>query len=160
MTDTIALTGLVATPPRHLVTGEGLAITSFRLASTPRRFDRGAQKWIDGETNWFTVTAFRQLAMNLAESLQKGQRVVVLGRIRVRAWEADERSGTTVEVTADALGQDLAWGTAVWTRSMSSAVAKTEDTFSEVEAEERAAVLVDGIAEEAPVPVGAGARPF
>jgi single-strand DNA-binding protein len=50
MTDTITLSGLVATTPRHLVTSEGLPITSFRLASTQRRYDRGTQKWIDGET--------------------------------------------------------------------------------------------------------------
>jgi len=49
MTDAITVTGLVATTPRHLVTSEGLPITSFRLASTQRRYDRGAQKWIDGE---------------------------------------------------------------------------------------------------------------
>ena len=49
MTDTLTLTGLVATTPRHLVTSEGLPITSFRLASTQRRYDRGAAKWIDGD---------------------------------------------------------------------------------------------------------------
>jgi single-strand DNA-binding protein len=52
MTDTLTLIGLVATIPRHLVTSEGLAITSFRLASTQRRFDRTKNQWVDGETNW------------------------------------------------------------------------------------------------------------
>ena len=51
MPDAITLTGLVATPPRHLVTSEGLPITSFRLASTQRRFDRPQQKWIDGDAS-------------------------------------------------------------------------------------------------------------
>ena len=59
MTDALTLTGLVATTPRHLVTSEGLPITSFRLASTQRRYDRATEKWVDGETNWFTVTANR-----------------------------------------------------------------------------------------------------
>jgi single-strand DNA-binding protein len=122
MPDTITLTGLVATPPRHLVTNDGLPITTFRLASTQRRYDRGQQKWIDGDTNWFTITAFRQLASNAAASLSKGQRVVVTGRLRVRDWASDERTGTNVEVDADALGHDLSWGTAVFTRTISSAV--------------------------------------
>jgi single-strand DNA-binding protein len=136
MTDAITVTGLVATTPRHLVTSEGLPITSFRLASTQRRYDRGAQKWIDGETNWYTVTAFRQLAMNAVGSVNKGQRVVVSGKLRVRDWESGDRAGTTVEIDADALGHDLAWGTSVFTRSVSSTVANDADLPSD-----RAAVL-------------------
>jgi single-strand DNA-binding protein len=139
MTDTITLTGLVATTPRHLVTAEGLPITSFRLASTQRRYDRGAQKWIDGETNWYTITAFRQLAINVVGSVNKGQRVVVSGKLRVRDWESGDRAGTTVEVDADAIGHDLAWGTSVFTRSVASTVANDADLPSD-----RSAVLEDG----------------
>jgi len=142
MTDTITLTGLVATTPRHLVTSEGLPITSFRLASTQRRYDRGTQKWIDGETNWYTVTAFRQLAINVVGSVNKGQRVVVSGRLRVRDWESGDRAGTTVEVDADAIGHDLSWGTSVFARSVSSTVANDGDLPGD-----RAAVL-EGEAEE------------
>lgn len=123
MSDTITLTGLVATEPRHLVTGEGLPITSFRLASTQRRYDRGQQRWIDGDTNWFTITSFRQVALNVNASVRKGQRVVVTGRLRVRDWESGEKVGTTVEVDADAIGHDLAWGTASFTRSVATTVA-------------------------------------
>ncbi len=139
MTYTITLTGLVATTPRHLVAGEGLPITSFRLASTQRRYDRGAQKWIDGETNWFTVTCFRQLAINAVGSIVKGQRIVVAGKLRVRDWESGDRAGTTVEVDAEALGHDLMWGTSVFTRSVASTVANDADLPSD-----RAAVLEDG----------------
>jgi single-strand DNA-binding protein len=131
MTDTITLTGLVATTPRHLVTSEGLPITSFRLASTQRRYDRGAQKWIDGETNWYTITAFRQLAINVVGSVNKGQRIVVSGKLRVRDWESGDRAGTTVEVDADALGHDLSWGTSVFTRSVASTVASDADLPSD-----------------------------
>ena len=131
MTDTITLTGLVATTPRHLVTSEGLPITSFRLASTQRRYDRGAQKWIDGETNWYTITAFRQLAINVVGSVNKGQRIVVSGKLRVRDWESGDRAGTTVEVDADALGHDLSWGTSVFTRSVASTVANDGDLPSD-----------------------------
>ncbi len=120
MTDLLTLTGLVATTPRHLVTSEGLPITSFRFASTQRHYDRTAQKWVDGDTNWYTITCFRQLAINVIGSVAKGQRLIVTGRIRVRDWESGERTGTTVEVDADALGHDLAWGTSVFTRSLAA----------------------------------------
>jgi single-strand DNA-binding protein len=117
MTDLITLTGLVATTPRHITTSEGLAITSFRLASSQRRYDRVQQRWIDGDTNWYTVSAFRNLAQNAATSVSKGDRVVLTGRVRIRDWENTDRSGTTVEVEAESVGHDLTWGTAVYTRT-------------------------------------------
>lgn len=122
MSDTITLQGLVATSPRHIVTSEGLLITSFRMATTSRRFDRAEERWVDGETNWFTVTAFRGLAQNSVASVEKGQRVVVIGRLRIRDWENGERTGTNVEVEAEAIGHNLAWGSAVFTRSVVAAV--------------------------------------
>lgn len=123
MTDIITLTGLVATTPRHLTTAEGLAITSFRLASSQRRFDRATQRWVDGDTNWYTVTGFRALAENTAVSVNKGDRVIVTGKLRIRDWENTDRSGTTVEVEAETLGHDLLWGVSSYTRNSSS----TED---------------------------------
>jgi len=111
MTDHLTLTGLVATTPRHIVTTEGLAITSFRLASQQRKYDRSNNSWADGETNWYTVTAFRDLAVNASQSLNKGDRIVTSGRVKVRDWTTDDRTGTSVEVEAEALGHDLFWGT-------------------------------------------------
>jgi single-strand DNA-binding protein len=123
MTDTITLTGIVATIPRVLKTSDDLAITSFRLASTQRRFDRNRNRWVDGETNWYTITTFRQLATNAASSVVRGDRVIVAGRVRIREWEAGERKGTTVEVEADAVGHDLTWGTTAFTRVIMTAAA-------------------------------------
>ena len=125
MTDTITLTGIIATEPRVVTTEAGLDIASFRLASTHRRFDRVKDEWVDGDTNWYTVTAFRALGANAGQSLHKGERVVVLGRLRVRAWEAGDKSGTTVEVDADAIGHDLRWGRSAFVRSTSAAAAPT-----------------------------------
>jgi single-strand DNA-binding protein len=121
MTDTITITGLVATVPRHLVTTEGLSITSFRLASTQRRFDRSHERWVDGDTNWYTITTFRQLAINAAGSVSKGDRVVATGRLRIRDWENGERAGTNVDIEADALGHDLSWGTSSFSRTIATA---------------------------------------
>lgn len=118
MTDTITLTGLVATTPRHIVTSEGLAITSFRLASNQRRYDRAKAAWVDGDTNWYTVTSFRQLGTHVASSVHKGERVIVSGRIRIRDWESGEKNGTTIEIDAEAVGHDLMWGRSSFTRSV------------------------------------------
>lgn len=125
MTDNITLIGFVATPPKHTVTGEGLPITSFRLASTQRRFDRAQGRWADGETNWYTITTFRQLAINSAGSVSKGDRVIVSGRLRIRGWEVGDRSGTNIDVEADAVGHDLSWGTTAFTRTIVSAPVRT-----------------------------------
>ncbi|RZS66092.1 single-strand DNA-binding protein [Agromyces ramosus] len=111
MTDSITVTGVVGSDPRMHVTTQGLAITSFRLASTRRYFDRTKGSWEDGETNWYTVSGFRQLAQNTAVSVHRGDRVVVQGRLRLRAWESGEKSGTAIEIEADSIGHDLAWGT-------------------------------------------------
>lgn len=118
MTEFITVTGLVATTPRHLVTQDALPITSFRLASSTRRFDRGQNRWVDGETNWYTITAFRQLAINSAGSVHKGDRIIVTGKLRVRDWDNGERAGTSVEIEAEGIGHDLTWGASVFTRNV------------------------------------------
>src|SRR5690606_17252445 len=86
------------------------------LASTRRYFDRAKGSWEDGETNWYTVSTFRQLAHNTAVSISKGERVVVHGRLRLRAWDNGETSGMAVEIEADAIGHDLTWGTTAFTK--------------------------------------------
>jgi single-strand DNA-binding protein len=132
MSESFTVSGLVATTPRHLVTQEGLPITSFRLASSRRRYDRIKKTWVDGETNWFTITSFRQLAINAAASISKGDRIVVAGRLKVKDWDNGERSGTSVEIEADSLGPDLTWGTSQFTRT----VLVREDPDEEVEESE------------------------
>ena len=115
--NTVTAAGVIATTPRHIQTDEGLDITSFRLASNRRRYDDELQQWVDVDTNWYTVVAFRALAANAEKSLKKGDRVVVSGRVRIRDWEHDSGSGTSVEVEADAFGHDLLWGTTTHSRS-------------------------------------------
>jgi single-strand DNA-binding protein len=137
MTDQITVTGAIGSDPRHTVTPAGLPITNFRLASTRRYFDRATGQWTDGETNWYTVSTFRQLAVNAAESLRKGQRVVVHGRIRVRQWQTAEKSGLAIEIEADSVGHDLAWGTSEYTKSAAArAASSAEDPTSDVAATE------------------------
>lgn len=118
MSELISVTGLVATTPRHLVTTDGLPITSFRLASSYRKFDRALMKWVDGETNWYTITAYRTLAINTASSISKGERIFVYGKLNIRDWDTGERSGTSVEIEALTLGHDLCWGTSAMNRTV------------------------------------------
>lgn len=134
MTDTITVTGLVATTPRHIVTGDGLAITSFRLASTQRKFDRKEQKWVDAETNWYTITCFRDLAKNVVASVTKGQRIVLTGKLRIRDWATEDKRGTNVEIEAEALGHDLTWGTSEFTRQSITAADLAQKQAAEKEA--------------------------
>ncbi|MEO7018321.1 MAG: single-stranded DNA-binding protein [Leifsonia sp.] len=122
MNDSLSVRGFVATVPNHVVTAEGLPITTFRLATTRRRFNRETKAWENGSTNWFTVSAYRQLAANVASCVTKGDPVIVSGRLSVREWENDERSGITVEIDADAIGHDLAWGSAAFSRTIKRSV--------------------------------------
>lgn len=114
----VTIQGLVATTPRHITTQDGLAITSFRLASSNRLFNRETNSWEDGQTNWYTVTAFRTLAIHCSKSLLKGERVVVVGNLKIRDWDNGERAGTSVEVEAVSIGHDLAWGTSTFNRTV------------------------------------------
>ncbi|HWK19375.1 MAG TPA: single-stranded DNA-binding protein [Microbacteriaceae bacterium] len=133
MPDQIAVTGVIATDPRNVVVKDGgLPVTSFRLASQQRRFDREQGRWVDTETNWFTVTAFRALAENAGASLHKGDRIVVRGRLRMREWTNGERSGLNVEIEADAIGHDLAWGRTDYRKVVRSATASAEPATDEV----------------------------
>ncbi len=111
----VTICGNVASDVRYVCTDQGLSIASFRIASTERRYERG-RGWIDGETNYLTVTCFRALAENVAASLQKGQPVLVCGKLRIRSWKKDERQGLSAEVEAAAVGHDLSRGTSAFRR--------------------------------------------
>lgn len=116
MSDTITIVGNLATEPKQATPG-GIPITSFRLAASQRHFDRATATWVEGNTNWYSVSVFRALGEHALQSLRKGDRIFVRGRLRIRDWTAGEKSGTTAEIDADALGHDLLWGTTVFTRA-------------------------------------------
>ena len=117
MTDTITVRGFVATEIKSSTTPGGVATASFRLGSTDRRFDRASNTWVDGNTNWFTVQGYRQLAGNMGCSIKKGQRVIIVGRLKMRSWEKEGRIYHVAEIDADAVGHDLMWGSANFIRT-------------------------------------------
>jgi len=113
----ITVVGNVAGPPRQRTTPAGVTVADFRIAATPRRPDRAAGTWADGETIWFGVTAWRALGEHCAASLNKGDRVVVTGRLTTRSWEVEggeRRSG--LEVDATSVGLELSRGSAAYLR--------------------------------------------
>lgn len=117
MTTQVSVVGTIATDPKEISLSSGTAFCTFRLACGERRFNREKNTWEDGSTNWFTVNVFRTLATNALASFTKGDRVFVAGKLRVKAWERNEKSGTSVEIDADALGHELRWGTTLFTKS-------------------------------------------
>lgn len=117
MSETITVRGFLGGEVEEFITPQGLPISNFRLGCTPRRYDRKTERWVNGDTNWYTVSAFRQLAQNVKSSLHKGDPVLVTGRLRVRQWENDKgQRGTSVEIDAEAIGHDLTFGSGSFTR--------------------------------------------
>lgn len=96
----------------------GVRVASFRLACTPRRFNRRTDTWSDGETQWYTVTCWRGLADNVAHSLRRGDPVVVHGRLQVRTYvNSNDVEVVSHEIDAVHVGHDLSRGTSVFTRA-------------------------------------------
>lgn len=132
MSETITVRGFVATDPEHKTYEQGLGVTSFRLASTPRRFDRQANAWVDGDTNWFSVSCFRELAANAACSVHKGDPILITGRLRVQSFtRRDGTPGSAVSIEAESLGHDLMFGTATFGRRMRGGAANGPATGTE-----------------------------
>lgn len=121
MTDCITVTGNIATEPEHKRTPAGVAITSFRVASGQRRYDRATSTWVDAGTNWFSVSLFRGLAEHAFQSLRKGDRVILTGRLRLREWDNGAKKGISAEIEAESIGHDLLWGTTTFERAAGSA---------------------------------------
>ncbi|MFC9331651.1 single-stranded DNA-binding protein [Kitasatospora sp. NPDC057015] len=110
----VTMVGNVASVVSYTQTAGGVPVANFRLVATERRFDRARGEWVDGDTHWVTVVAWRWLATNLVSSLSKGDPVVVSGRLRVREWEEGERRRTGVEIDARSVGHDLSRGTSAF----------------------------------------------
>jgi single-strand DNA-binding protein len=98
------------------VTSSGTSVASFRIASNSRRFDKSTNSWIDQEPSYLSITAWSQLAENVALSVHKGQGLVVTGKLKVRQWQDSDKSGTNVEIDAIAIGHDLNRGTSEFTK--------------------------------------------
>lgn len=111
----ITVTGNVCADVVSRTTPSGAEVTSLRLASTPRRLRNGV--WEDGETLFFTVNCWRTLARHVFASVHRGDPIIVRGALRVRKWESNGASGTSIEIEAHTVGFDLTRGTATFSRA-------------------------------------------
>jgi single-strand DNA-binding protein len=113
----ITVVGNLVDDPELRFTPSGAAVANFRIASTPRTFDRQSNEWKDGDALFLTCSVWRQAAENVAESLTKGMRVVVQGRLKSRQYETREGEKRTVfEIDVDEVGPSLKYATAKVTR--------------------------------------------
>lgn len=111
--------------PRRRRTKNGHEVTNFRIASTSRRFDREQEKFIDNATLFVNVTCWRQMGVNVDQSIKKGQPVVVYGRYTMREYTVEEQVRTSYELEAIAVGHDLSRGISQFTRVYQSGPAVT-----------------------------------
>ena len=117
---TITLVGNLTADPELRFTPSGAAVANFTVASTPRTFDRQTNEWRDGDAMFLNCAVWRQAAENVAESLQKGMRVIVQGRLKSRSYETREGERRTVfEIDVDEIGPALKYATAKISRNAS-----------------------------------------
>lgn len=109
---TITVIGNLTADPELRFTASGHAVASFTVASTPRSFDRETNAWKDGETLFLKCSVWRQYAENVAESLTKGTRVIVTGRLKQRSYEKEGEKRTVYELDVDDVGPALRNATA------------------------------------------------
>ncbi|MFN8080129.1 MAG: single-stranded DNA-binding protein [Kineosporiaceae bacterium] len=109
----VTIIGNLTNDPELRFTPSGAAVANFTVASTPRTFDRQSNEWKDGETLFMRCSVWREAAENAAESLQRGTRVLVSGRLRSRSYETKEgEKRTVVELDVDEVGPSLRYATA------------------------------------------------
>ena len=113
--NTITVRGYVTAEPRmRQRTPEQVPVATIRVGSTPRKLNRETGEWQDGETSYYSVKCWRKLAENVHGSLRKGDMVIVRGKVSIRSWPDDQqRVRMEVEIEADSVGHDLAFG---WSR--------------------------------------------
>jgi single-strand DNA-binding protein len=117
----ITVVGNLTGDPELRFTPSGAAVANFTIASTPRTFDRQTNEWKDGDTLFLNCSVWRQAAENVAESLQRGMRVVALGRLKARSYETREGEKRTVmEMDVEEVGPSLKYATAKVTRATRS----------------------------------------
>ena len=119
--NSVTLVGNLTDDPELRFTAQGAAVANFRIAVSKRIRDPQTNEWKDGDTSFFRVNVWRQLAENVAESLQRGTRVIVTGTLKMRQWETQEgEKRSVVEVEATEVGPSLKWATAKAERTSKS----------------------------------------
>ena len=108
---TIIIGNLTADPELRFI-NSGAAVVNFTVASTPRVFDKATQEWKDGEALFMRCSMWRDAAENVAESLKRGNRVIVVGKLKQRSYEKDGDKRTTIELEVEEIGPSLRYSVA------------------------------------------------
>lgn len=121
----ITVIGNLTADPELRYTSSGAAVANFTVASTPRTFDKNRNEWVDGEALFLRCSIWRKAAENVAESLTRGMRVIVSGRLKQRSFEKDGEKRTVIELEVDEIGPSLRYATAKVNRNPRDAAAST-----------------------------------
>lgn len=144
----ITIVGNLTADPELRFTPSGVAVAKFRIASTPRSFNKSTNSWEDGETLFLDCNVWRQAAENAAESLMKGTRVLVHGRLKSRSYvNKEDQKRTVIELEVDSFGPDLVRATAQVTKNPYNGAG---DNGGSVPAAAVPVAADDAISEEAP----------
>lgn len=116
MSTPITFTGNLTNDPELKFTGQGQALVNFTVAVNERKLNKETNQWEDGDSTFFNCSAFRQLAENVADSLGRGMRVIVSGKIKQRSYEKDGQKFTVFQVEVDEVGPSLKYASAKVTK--------------------------------------------
>ena len=123
----LTVVGNMVADPELKYTANGAAVANFTVASTPRSYDKGRAEWVDGEPLFMRCSIWREAAENAAESLKKGQRVIVTGKLKSRSYDKDGAKKTVVELEVDEIGPSLRYAVVVTDKAGAAKPKPVED---------------------------------
>jgi single-strand DNA-binding protein len=137
MSDTVIhMIGHVGTDVDYRRVGNGTDLSTFRLASTPRRYDRAQGAYVDGTTTWITVQSWRSLAVHVRDAVRRGDPVVVIGKLKTEEWIKDGVRNSRLILEALAVGHDLNRGISTFRKAAASTEPRHDDDRSALQAVE------------------------
>ena len=129
----VTVVGWVGTEPTLITSARGVDFTSFRLGVTRRKFQKETESWENGETVWYTVKAWRNLARNIVSSISKSDPVIVSGELSVDEWQSEQGPRSSIVIEAESVGHNLALGLAAFSlRKASSNFVDAQDVEGEL----------------------------
>jgi single-strand DNA-binding protein len=118
MSDTVIhMIGHAGTDVDYRQIGNGTDLSTFRLASTPRRYDRNSEQYVDGTTTWITVQCWRSLALHVRDAVRRGDPLVVIGKLKTEEWTKDDARYSRMVLEALAVGHDLNRGVSAFRKT-------------------------------------------
>ncbi len=130
----ISMIGYVGTDVDYRKVGSGTDLSTFRLATTPRRWDRGQRQYVDGTTSWISVQCWRALAVHVRDSVRRGDPVIVVGKLKTEEWTKDGVRNSRFVVEAVSTGHDLSRGISTFHKVARQVAAPVDESLAATEA--------------------------